>query len=129
MAPAIPAAEPVLSAADLAELEATLLPALERHHLRLLAHALRTFQQVAGSRRGPVPAAAALGVWAAEQPLLVADPAFQAELLNQLAKAAFQIEAIALACGREPLALELADLVSWGRRQADQRLAGQAPGP
>ncbi|MFO7630082.1 MAG: hypothetical protein R6W06_11330 [Prochlorococcaceae cyanobacterium] len=119
----------MLSAADLAELEATLLPALERHHLRLLAHALRTFQQAAGGPRGPLPAAAALEAWARQQPLLASDPAFQAELLNQLAKAAAQIEAIARACGREPLALELADLVAWGRQQADQRLAGQEPGP
>jgi hypothetical protein len=36
----------VIEASELAELEATLLPALERHHLRLLAHGLRTFQAV-----------------------------------------------------------------------------------
>ena len=37
----------MLSEADLSELESTLLPAFERHHLRLLAHSLRCLQQAA----------------------------------------------------------------------------------
>ena len=37
----------MLSEHDLQELESSLLPALERHHLRLLAHSLRCLQQAA----------------------------------------------------------------------------------
>ena len=40
----------MLSEQDLGELESTLLPALERHHLRLLAHSLRCLQQAAEGR-------------------------------------------------------------------------------
>ena len=44
----------MIEADELAELESTLLPALERHHLRLLAHGLRTFQTVAKIGRAHV---------------------------------------------------------------------------
>jgi hypothetical protein len=98
----------VIEASELAELEATLLPALERHHLRLLAHGLRTFQSVAGRRQGPLPAIDALAVWATSQP--------------QLAGLGEQLESIAVRWGREPLALELADLIRWAEQQAQERL-------
>lgn len=114
----------MLTPEELAALEGTLLPALERHHLRLLAHALRSFQQAAGCRRGPVPPMAALEAWALQQPVLQDDPTFLAPLLEQLAQAAGQLERIAAGCGREPLALELEDLSAWARAQADARLDG-----
>ncbi|MEB3165890.1 MAG: hypothetical protein VKO65_04395 [Cyanobacteriota bacterium] len=118
----------MLSQEELAAIEATLLPALERHHLRLLAHALRTFQQAAGRCFGDLPAAAVLADWAALQPALSADPAFLPLLLAELAKAGASLEAIAADCRCEPLALQLPQLLAWGRRQADQRLQGDAPG-
>lgn len=113
----------MLTADELGEIEGTLLPVLERHHLRLLAHALRTLQQAGGRCTGPVPATRELETWARHQPVLAEDPAFQAQLVSQLTKAAGQLETIAASGGREPLALELADLVAWARRQADARLA------
>ena len=58
----------MLSQAELAELEASLLPALERHHLRLLAHSLRSLQAAAGRRSGPLPERAVLLAWALAQP-------------------------------------------------------------
>ena len=112
----------MIEASELAELEATLLPALERHHLRLLAHGLRTFQSVAGRRQGPLPAIDALAVWATSQPQLAGDPGFAATFLDQLAGLGEQLESIAVRWDREPLALELADLIRWAEQQAQERL-------
>jgi hypothetical protein len=50
-------------------------------------------------------------------------------LVEQLGKAAVQLEQIAVEQGRTPLELQIADLVSWGQRQADQRLALTPPEP
>ena len=138
----------MLSPEELAELEASLLPALERHHLRLLAHSLRSLQAAAGRRSGPLPARAELLAWALKQPELQADPGFCQAFLDQLQGAGIQLEAIALEAGivlktaqplntdaanpgaqppqldpAEPLALNLADLVAWARQQADRRVA------
>jgi hypothetical protein len=114
----------VLSEGDLAELESTLLPALERHHLRLLAHSLRCLQQAAGDGE-PLPDPQRLTAWAERQSNLAVDPTFIPVLVEQLAKAAVQLEQIALEQGLAPLELQIADLVRWGQHQADQRIAEQ----
>lgn len=124
----------MISEDDLRELEATLLPALERHHLRLLAHALRTFQSLGegvwaeGSGCG-LPARAQLEAWAAAQPAIADDPGFRDAFVEQLLSAGVQLEQIvrwrhgpAEAGSATPLALELNDLVAWARAQADARL-------
>ena len=111
----------MLSEHDLQELESTLLPALERHHLRLLAHSLRCLQQAAQGGNA-IPAQAGLMSWAEQQPNLAVDPTFIPVLVEQLAKAAVQLEAIGLKFHKAPLALEISDLVRWGQQQADQRL-------
>lgn len=124
----------MLSAADLDELESSLLPALERHHLRLLAHSLRCLQAAATS--GAPPDAAALLAWAEQQPGLTADPAFIPVLVEQLIKAAVQLEAIGEVRGRPALTLTMADLLAWGQSMATRRVAEaaiiaapHAPGP
>ncbi|WP_398336242.1 hypothetical protein [Vulcanococcus sp.] len=114
----------MLSERDLAELESTLLPALERHHLRLLAHSLRCLQQAAGDGE-PLPDPQRLTAWAQRQSNLAVDPTFIPVLVEQLTKAAVQLEQIALDQGRAPLELQIADLVRWGRNQADQRIGEQ----
>jgi hypothetical protein len=81
----------VLSPEELAELEASLLPALERHHLRLLAHSLRSLQAAAGHRSGPLPDRAALMTWALDQPELQADAGFCQAFLDQLQGAGIQL--------------------------------------
>jgi hypothetical protein len=106
----------VLTAAELHELDSTLLPALERHHLRLLAHSLRCLQQAA-------EAGEALPLWLERQPELEADPSFIPVLREQLGKAALQLEQIAQQQCKPLLQLELADLVGWARACADARLA------
>lgn len=130
-----PAGESPLTLAELAELEATLLPALERHHLRLLAHGLRTLQAIARSTGGaaasggaalpppPLPDQTGIGAWVRQQPPIADDAAFQAALVEQLVATGRQLAHIAEELDREPLALDLADLSAWATRQADRRLA------
>ena len=123
----------MLTEAELHELESSLLPALERHHLRLLAHSLRCLQQAAAEAgQGATSAAAlndpaALRAWAERQPNLLADPAFIPVLVEQLGKAAVQLDQIGLERGKAPLQLELADLVAWGKTCADARLSDPNP--
>ena len=114
----------MLSERDLSELESTLLPALERHHLRLLAHSLRCLQQAAQSHE-QLPASNDLTLWAKQQPNLAVDPTFIPVLVEQLGKASVQLQAIGTELGKPPLELEISDLVRWGQQQADQRLASE----
>ena len=102
-----------LSAAELAELEATLLPALERHHLRLLAHSLRSLQAIAAHQpAGALPDHDAMRAWASQLPALADAPCFQAVLVEQLEAAGRQLQQLATTLGRSPLALELGDLIA-----------------
>lgn len=122
-----------LSPAELAELESTLLPALERHHLRLLAHGLRTLQAIAcaGDPRpqsGALPDLDAIRAWAARQPPIAADPAFIEALSGQLQATGRQLAQLAAGLDRPPLSLELGDLSAWATRAADQRLRQPPPG-
>ncbi len=124
----------MLNPAELQQLESTLLPALERHHLRLLAHGLRTLQTIAGQRSGPVPAADAIAAWAAQEPLIQSDPGFAEAFLEQMWSVCHQLETIAADGGRQPLQpleLDLDDLVLWARQQADRRISAReaASGP
>ena len=109
-----------LSEGELAELEATLLPALERHHLRLLAHGLRTLQAVTD---GGMPDHATLVAWALQQEALGGDVDFARAFADQLVATAHQLQAIAQPLGRGPLALELTDLITWATASANDRLA------
>ena len=118
----MPGMQGPLSTSELAELEATLLPALERHHLRLLAHGLRTLQSIAGRREGPPPDRAALDHWASGMPQLSDDPPFQQSFLDQLEAAGRQLEAMAASQGSTALALELSELCRSAKAAADQRL-------
>ena len=117
----------MLTPEELADLEATLLPALERHHLRLLAHGLRTLQEIAGCRRGEPPDAEAIQRWVQQQPATAGDQAFAVAFTAQMLSASEQLRRIA-GPSRQPLDLELHELVGWARLQADSRLAaGPAP--
>jgi len=124
----VPSRSP-LSEGELAELEATLLPAVERHHLRLLAHGLRTLQAMAGDQHGAsspketIPDHASLVAWALQQEALAGDVDFARTFADQLLATAHQLEAIAQPLGRRPLGLELSDLITWATASANDRLA------
>ncbi|MCU0529199.1 MAG: hypothetical protein MUD04_06845 [Cyanobium sp. Prado107] len=117
-----------LTPAEVEALDSTLLPALERHHLRLLAHALRSLQLAAGRQHGALPGARALNLWALQHPAVAAAPDFAQAFVAQLQKLGEEIEAIACARGREPLGLTLAELADWARSQADRRIDGHTAG-
>lgn len=120
----------MLSPEELVHLEASLLPALERHHLRLLAHGLRTLQQIAGSREGEPPSGETIRQWVLVQRATAGDNAFAEAFSAQLLSVAEQLRQIA-GPSRQPLELELDELESWVRHQADARLAAgpAAPAP
>jgi aryl-alcohol dehydrogenase-like predicted oxidoreductase len=119
-----------LSSSELQQLEATLLPALERHHLRLLAHALRTLREIQQSTgESHMPQQAAIEQWLLAQPGLGEDAAFGRQLSEQLSNAGRQLEELAQQRGVKPLELDLDALINWARQQADQRLAIAPPAP
>lgn len=117
----------MLTPDELAGLEATLLPALERHHLRLLAHGLRTLQQIAGRRQVEPPSGEAIRRWVLEQDATAGDQPFAEAFSAQMLNVADQLRAIA-GPSRMPLDLELDDLKRWARQQADCRLTGAPDG-
>ena len=107
-----------LTPAELAALDAALLPSRERHQLRLLAHGLRTLQQIAGRRAGPPPELAAIQAWARQQPSIGDDETFVSAFSIQLQVAGQQLSQLA---GDRPggaLALELSELINAAQRQS-----------
>lgn len=114
-----------LSEAESLQLDSTLLPSLERHHLRLLAHGLRTLQAVAQRQEGPLPPQAQLQAWIASQPGLAEDPDFARTFSLQLENLGHQLSRIAAGAGCSPLALTLEQLCAWALAEADQRLGEQ----
>lgn len=128
----------MLEPAELAELEATLLPTLERHQLRLLAHGLRTLQAISGRRHGDCPDPGSVERWCAAQPLIAEDPGFARAFRERLEGNAVLLQTIARERSVTPLELSLDDLARWAVRAADARIAddlrpqptspGQPPG-
>jgi hypothetical protein len=117
----------MLTPEELAGLEATLLPALERHHLRLLAHGLRTLQHISGRRGGAAPDRESIRRWVLEQDATAGDAAFAEAFSDQMLNVADQLRLIA-GPTRQALDLELHDLESWARRQADSRIGAGSGG-
>ena len=117
-APPTAGAEGPLNPAELAALEAPLLPSRERHQLRLLAHGLRTLQQIADRRAGPPPQLAAIQAWARQQPSIGDDETFVSAFSIQLQVAGQRLSQLA---GDRPggaLALELSELINAAQRQS-----------
>ena len=104
-------------------IEATLLPTLDRHHLRLQAHCLATFQQMAHPvRQGPLPDRPHWQSWGEQQPQLVNDPEFMELLMTQFTVIASQLEDLASSLGMSPLELSLSDLIGHSEIVSRQRL-------
>ena len=119
-----------LSAAEVDALDATLLPARERHHLRLLAHALRSLQQIQ-QQHGltGLPDRATTSQWLLQQPGSDGDQEFATLLAGQLDAAGHELQQLAQERGRQIATLVLDDLIDWARTQADARLASQPVPP
>ena len=99
--------------ATIERIDATLLPQLDRHHLRVLSHCLDSFQAMAAPEStGPIPDEEQRRRWCQQQPVVADDPAFLDTLLLQLNAAANQLDQLALELGKPPLELTLDDLIS-----------------
>ena len=105
-------------------IEGTLLPALDRHHLRLQAHCLATFQHIAHPLTlGPLPGRDRWLQWCERQPQLAKDPEVTEQLMMQFTVIATQLDALAKQCGISPLELTLSDLIEHTERRSRDRLA------
>ena len=99
--------------ATIKRIDSTLLPQLDRHHLRVLSHCLDSFQAMAAPESaGAIPDEDQRRRWCQKQPVVAEDPAFLHTLLLQLNAAADQLDQLALELGKPPLALTLDDLIS-----------------
>lgn len=113
-----------LTRGDAERIEATLLPTLDRHHLRLQAHCLATLKSIAAPRsQGPLPSDEEIQAWCGQQPALRDDSAFQGELLRQFQVISNQLNTLAEACGRTPLELTLEALIDHAETASRRRLA------
>ncbi len=119
-----------LSRADAEQIEATLLPNLDRHHLRLLAHCLRSFQVIADPRRsGPLPDRRSLEQWLRKQPQLADEPQFRDLLLSQFLAVAEQLQDLAKQRDLTPLELNLGALIEASTTASKARIEGQQNQP
>jgi hypothetical protein len=105
-------------------IDATLLPAVDRHLLRLQAHCLATFQQIAMPlQRGPLPTRDRWQDWCDGQPQLANDAEFREQLMMQFTVIASQLEELASQLQLTPLELKLNDLINHAETSSRQRLS------
>jgi hypothetical protein len=106
-----------LAAEAIARIDATQLPVRERHHLRLIAHCLACFQEMAHpADQGTLPTPDQQRRWIRQQPQLRDEPDFAELLLQQFSSAARQLEQLADQRQLSPLALSLEDLIAEAER-------------
>ena len=115
-----------MDAAVIARIDATLLPQMDRHHLRLLAHCLDSFQTMSGGSEGLLPNAASRRRWCEQQPAVAEDPAFLRSLMQQLNGAAEQLQDLADSLGKPPLELQLDDLITAAEARCHHQLQNKS---
>ncbi len=105
-------------------IEATKLPAIDRHYLRLLAHCLACFKSMNGSAaKGSLPNEKVRMDWCLNQPTLKNEKTFIPVLLEQLDSAGHQLEAMASELKISPLELSLQNLVEAYSSKIDDNLS------
>ena len=109
-----------------ARIDATLLPQLDRHHLRLLVHCLDSFREMEPGEAGSLPDAASRRRWCEQQPIVAEDPAFLRSLMLQLNGAAAQLQDLADSLSKPPLELSLDDLITAAEARCHHRLQNQS---
>ena len=106
-----------LSFEEIERIDATGLPIIDRHYLRLLAHCLSCFKGMAnGSNVGAFPEEQDRLKWLLAKPALIDEREFVFALLDQLASAGLQLEKIADQCNISPLELTLQELIDFSLR-------------
>ena len=112
-------AQSPLSFEDIERIEATGLSIVDRHHLRLRAHCLSCFKEMAkGPSVGALPKEDVRLKWLLAQPALTNEREFAFVLLDQLAGVGSQLERLAAACDISPLELTLEELINESLRSA-----------
>ncbi|WP_255475831.1 hypothetical protein [Synechococcus sp. BIOS-E4-1] len=118
-----PASGP-LDRQQIERIDATLLPAVDRHLLRLQAHCLATFQQIAMPlQQGPLPTRDHWQDWCDHQPQLANDAEFREQLMMQFTVIASQLEELARQLKLSPLELKLNDLIQYAEANSRDRLS------
>ena len=110
----------------IARIDATLLPQMDRHHLRLLAHCLDSFQVMDQGEEGQLPDAASRRRWCEQQPIVAEDPNFLRSLMLQLNRAAEQLQALAESLNKAPLQLNLDDLITAAEARCHHQLQNKS---
>ncbi len=106
-----------LSIDEIKRIDATGLPSIDRHHLRLLAHCLSCFKSISrGSTIGTLPKEQDRLKWIFSQPSLINDREFAFLFLDQLASAGLQLEKLADEYQISPLELTLDELIAASLR-------------
>ncbi len=115
-----------MDAEAIARIDATLLPQMDRHHLRLLAHCLDSFQVMDQGKEGQLPDAASRRRWCEQQPIVAEDPNFLRSLMLQLNGAAEQLQALAESLNKAPLQLNLDDLITAAEARCHHQLQNKS---
>ena len=105
-----------------ARIDATLLPQLDRHHLRLLVHCIDSFREMEPGEAGSLPDAASRRRWCERQPIVVEDPSFLRSLLLQLDGAGQQLRELAQQLDKAPMQLSLDDLITAAETRCHHQL-------
>ena len=106
------------------QIDATLLPAVDRHLLRLQAHCLATFQEIAMPlQQGPLPTRDRWQDWCDRQPQLANDGEFREQLMMQFTLIASQLEELATQLELTPLELKLNNLIKHAEENSRHRLS------
>ena len=108
----------MINADAIARIDSTLLPQLDRHHLRLLFHCLDSFLAMEPTSGKRLPDKTVRREWCEQQPVVAGDPSFVDELLRQFDAAAEQLEELAQRYNKQPLELTLDDLI----QDAEERI-------
>ncbi len=112
-----------LSLDDIQKIEGTQkLSALERHHLRILAHCLESFREITGGKiKGSIPEENEILEWCRNNETLREQKSFIPILLKQLSSASSQLQAIAKVLGKTPLEINLDDLIKVSLNSASAK--------
>ena len=101
-----------LSIEEIKLIDATGLPMVDRHHLRLLAHCLASFKTMANdASSGPLPEEQDRLEWLMSQPAFTNEIDFVIVLLEQFSLAGNQLERLAATLNISPLELTLEKLI------------------
>ncbi len=113
-----------LSIKDITLIDASNLTQLEKHHIRILAHCLFSFKEMAeASKSGSsLPNQTMRLNWCINQPKIKKDKSFIDALLKEFDSAAKQLEHIATEKNIPPLELNISDLIKFAQESHQEKI-------